>query len=366
MNSGPLKAGLVALCLFLYGMPLKSVAETYNATVPIVRGDVASARDEAIRDILWEAGLQGGALIQSKSALVQEDYVQSTVVNSRFHLRKFKVTQEEILTDRLKITALIEKEDAAPPSCVTSFPMKNIRFEWRGTQGNKISEGARQGSFAFGRLLGQALREEMGPYLLPPEASSQEAVYRLIGTLEISDPPSSLPLQALRPLLSHLPFPLLPTGVQTVRFQFRAADGTLIKELKFPAPTTEFASLERQNLGYATLSQWVLAPEAYSLLNAVKPKLAEGLKCLPTVARIPETGPDGGFAIATDSAAQISREAIIFFASTWPITENGSIDLTRIDGNLRPQKGNGSLNFVGAKRLPGRKYPAKGGYLVFQ
>jgi len=347
---GWLKAIPFLLGLCLSGTPVASLAETYQATARIERGDIAAAREEAIRDILWEAGLQGGSLVQSKAALIQNDTIQSTMVRSHFHLGKFQITHEEILPDRIRITAIVEKRDAPSDVCDGAFPMRNIKFEWRGVQGGGGNEDLQQSGLAFGQSLGLALRQEIPPYLLPIGSSSQEAVYRISAHLEASG--------------SGLGF-IMPE--QAIRIQVWAPTRTLVKDIILPIGSPRLASRESHDLGYAALRKWGLTPEARTILNTIKNRLAEEIRCLPAIARIPETGPDGSFSITTDAARLAGRQAIVFFASNWPVTPDGGVDLMMVDGHLQPQwQGGGTLHFPGGRRLPGRNYPAAGGYLIFQ
>lgn len=349
-STGWLKAASLVLALCFFGMPDSSHADTYHATAPIDKGDVAAAREEAIRDILWEAGLQGGALVQSKAALIQDDYLQSTVVQSRFHLKKFQITREEILPDRVRISAIVEKEDAPSGVCDSAFPMRNIRFEWRGIQGRQGGEDLRQGGIAFGQVLSQALQQEMGPYLASAGNAGQEPVYRIAAYLEVS---------------GHALGFIMPE--QAIRIQIWGPTGAPLKDMSLPIGSTRLANRESHDLGYANLRKWGLTPEAGHFLDVLKTRLAEEIRCLPAIVRIPETGPDGSFSVMADIPPLANRQAIVFFASTWPVAANGGVDLMLVDGHIQPKSHSGGmLHFPGSRRLPGRKYPSPGGYLVFQ
>lgn len=326
-------------------------AETLTATAPIVGGDIAAARADALRDILWEAGVRGNALVFAKAAALGDDYAQSTIVRSSFRLKKFEIVDEEPLGDRLRITAEVERDEATGNRCEAALPLRNIDFVWRGMSGRRIAEANRQGGIIFGATLKDQLGEDLGAYLLPPKLPGREAVYRISGFFESAD--SSLGLTA---------------SVKAIRFQIRAADnGKLVREFSLPAEFGSLASQEKTNLGYAMLRHWELTSAARALLDSVRTRLGDEIRCLPAVARIPATGPDGGFTINTDSASEIGERGLVLFASSWPVTENGGVDLLRVDGFVQPKRiGEKVLQFSGQKQLAGRKYPMPGGYLLFQ
>ena len=68
MPTCPLPACLkpAALALLASLAPL-AWGEPLSATATIVGDDVGAARSEAVREMLWEAGLRAGAVVQSRS-----------------------------------------------------------------------------------------------------------------------------------------------------------------------------------------------------------------------------------------------------------------------------------------------------------
>ena len=151
-----------------------------------------------------------------------------------------------------------------------------------------------------------------------------------------------------------------------LRLQVRGATGErLIKEIRLPAGPSPLARQEERNLGYALLRQWVPTAAARQLASEAARQLAETIRCLPAVLRIPRLEPDGGFSLTTRAPLDLGQRGLVLFFAAWPVAEGGTVDLLQADGYLKPQQvDDHSLRFPGGPRQPGKKYPLGGGYLL--
>ena len=94
-------------------------------------------------------------------------------------------------------------------------------------------------------------------------------------------------------------------------------------------------------------------------------QLAETVRCLPALLRIPRLEPDGGFSLTTRAPLDLGQRGLVLFFAAWPVAEGGTVDLLQADGYLKPQQvDDHSLRFPGGPRQPGKKYPLGGGYLL--
>jgi len=94
-------------------------------------------------------------------------------------------------------------------------------------------------------------------------------------------------------------------------------------------------------------------------------QLAETVRCLPALLRIPRLEPDGGFSLTTRAPLDLGQRGMVLFFAAWPVAEGGTVDLLQADGYLKPQQvDDHSLRFPGGPRQPGKKYPLGGGYLL--
>lgn len=320
-------------------------AEPFSATAQIVGGDVGTARSEALREILWEAGVRGNAVVHSQSALIGGDLHEATLVRSAFRIKKFQITREEIAHDRLLLTADIEQEEAGAAGCAAAVPLQNIAYHWEGIVGGRRSEADDQAGLVLGAAIGHELRASAAAYLQAPGAAQAEAIYRITAALEA---------------------PGHGTADGVLRLQLRGAPvDRLIKEIRLPAGQAPLARQEESNLGYALLRQWVPTAAARQLAAEAARQLAETIRCLPAVLRIPRLEADGSFSLTTRFPMDLGQRGLVLFFAAWPVAEGGTVDLLQADGYLKPQAvDDRSLRFPGGARQPGKKYPLAGGYLL--
>ncbi len=320
-------------------------AEPLSATAQIVGGDVGTARSDTLRQILWEAGLRGNAVVHSQSALIGGDLHENTLVRATFRLKKFQITHEEIAQERLLLTADIEQEETGTDACNAALPLQNIAYAWEGVVGARASAADDHAGMALGTLIGRGLLASAAPYLQDPGAPKDDAIYRIGAALER---------------------PGRETADGVLRLQVRGATtDRLIKEIRLPAGPSPLARQEETNLGYALLRQWVPTDAAGQLASEATRQLAETIRCLPAVLRIPRLEPDGSFSLTTRFPLDLSQRGLVLFFSAWPVAEGGRVDLLQADGYLRPQQiDEHSLRFPGGARRPGSKYPLGGGYLL--
>lgn len=328
---------LASLAPLAWGEPL-------SATVTIIGGDLGAARSEAVREMLWEAGMRADAVVHSRSALIGGDLRESTVVSTRFRLKRFQIVGEEITQGQLRLSAEIEREAADTAGCTPSLPLQNIGYGWEGVAGERASEADEQGGQALGAALEGELRASVAAYLQDPGAPRAEAVYRIGAALE------------------------LPGGTSgaVLRLQLRGSAGDgLIREFRLPAGPAPLARREDTHLGYALLRQWVPTAASLRLAKDAARQLEEVIRCLPALVRIPRLEPDGGFRLPTRFPLDLGQRGLMLFFSAWPVKEGGAVDLLQADGYLTPERvDEHGVRFPGGARLPGRKYPVGGGYLL--
>lgn len=334
-----------ALLALLASLAPLAWAEPFSASAQIVAGDVGTARSEAVREILWEAGMRGGAVVHSQSALIGGSLHETTLVRSAFRIKRFQILHEEIADDRLRLTADIEQEEAAAAGCAAALPLQNIAYAWEGIVGGRASEADDQAGMVLGTAIGRELRASAASYLQTPGAPQADAIYRIGAALE-------------------LPGHAAAGGV--LRLQLRGATvDRLIKEIRLPAGPSPLARQEESNLGYALLRQWVPTAATRQLAGEAARQLAETVRCLPALLRIPRLEPDGGFSLTTRAPLDLGQRGLVLFFAAWPVAEGGTVDLLQADGYLKPQQvDDHSLRFPGGPRQPGKKYPLGGGYLL--
>ena len=345
MPTCPLPACLkpAALALLASLAPL-AWGEPLSATATIVGDDVGAARSEAVREMLWEAGLRAGAVVQSRSALIGGDLRESTVVSTTFRLKRFQIVSEEISQGQLRLSAEVEREPVGVAGCTPSLPLQNIGYGWEGIAGERASEADEQGGQALGAALEGELRARVAPYLQDAGAPRAEAIYRIGAALE------------------------QPGGASgaVLRLQLRGGAGDrLIRELRLPTGPAPLARQQDTHLGYALLRQWVPTAASLRLATDAARQLEEAIRCLPALLRIPPPAPDGSFSLPTRSPLDLGQRGLLLFFSAWPVKEGGAVDLLQADGYLTPERVDGQgVRFPGGARLPGRKYPVGGGYLL--
>lgn len=342
----PARLKCAALAIALAGLASQAWAEPLSAAVQIIGGDVGTARSEALREILWEAGVRGNAVVHNQSALIGGELHETTLVRSAFRIKRFQIIHEEIADDRLLLTADIEQEQAGTAGCAAGLPLQNIAYAWEGIVGGRRSEADDQAGMVLGTAIARELRASAAvSYLQDPGAPQTDAIYRIAAALE-------------RP--GH------GTGDGVLRLQLRGATvDRLITEIRLPAGASPLARQEESNLGYALLRQWVPTAAARQLAGEAARQLAETIRCLPALLRIPRLEPDGGFSLTTRFPLDLGQRGLLLFFAAWPVAEGGTVDLLQADGYLKPQQvDERSLRFPGGTRQPGKKYPLGGGYLL--
>lgn len=341
-----LRKALCLLCL----LPLSAFGESYSGTAVIVDNDVDRARNEAIRDVLWEAGTHSNMEVKTSSALIQGDVSEVAVFNSAFRLKQFAITREEISGNRLHIDVSLDREETGSATCDNRTPLRVVGYEWRGLVNPGVGDDDRiLGSQLVGDALHERISESLGAYLLPQKSSSKP-LYKIAVSMQRS---------------SKNAWSFSAWG--TLRISVTGDDGNVLAEEQLPIESGDFAVRVVQNLGYATLRKWRLTDTAEDLLNRASIHLTQQVKCLPAVVRIPATNPDGSFNIETEFASALIGHSLFFFSDTWPLQRGGGLDLMSIEGVVQPRlESHNTLEFPAKKKLPGRKYPNSGGYLVIQ
>lgn len=352
--SGPyfLPSWRKALCLFMLGfclLPCAAFAEHYSATALIVDNDVDRARNEAIRDVLWEAGARSHLEVKTSAALVQGDASEVAVFNAMFRLKHFAITREEIVGNRLRIEVSLERMDADAGACNHPAPLRMVAYEWRGLTNPGSGDDARMmGGQMVGDALHERLNETLAAYLLP-QLPSAKPLYRIAASMQRSGKGGWFS----------------PWGA--LRLRITGDDGSIVREDELPIDSGDFAIRVTQNLGYATLKKWILTDATEELLNRASALLTQQVKCLPVVAKIPPLNADGSFSLQTEFASTLADRSMFLFSNTWPLQRGGVLDMMTIEGIVRPRlASHDTLEFPAQKKLPGRKYPIAGGYLVIQ
>ena len=339
-------------CLALALSSAAARAEVYSASVTIVDGDVVRAREDAVREVLRDVGLAGDVELRSATALVNQELVESSLLTSRVKLKEFSVSAEEIVGNRLRLVIHVEKERVLPARCEPVLWTKNIDSVWQIAANTTISGELRQAVLLFF----SALRESL--------ASAYPAL------LSVDDAESNSKNPANPPY--HLLASVAPQGAgeqagHLLALNVLGADGATIKALSYALDIKTLMVRQRESLGYANLTRWVLTAEASAQVERIVQELAAALRCLPVVVRIPENGSSARIKIDTVAGQQMSAPSIVFYSDVFPVKADGTIDLLALKGALTVgHSDDAQLYLERPKKIAGRPYPSPGAFLWLQ
>ena len=338
-RSRSLIAGLV---LALFSLALR--AEVYTANVAIIAGDVVRAREDAVREVLRDVGLAGDVELRSATALVNQQLVQSSLLTSRVRLKSFAVVDEEIAGNRLRLTIRVEQEVVAPARCEPVLSAKNIDADWQIAANATISGEQRQAVQLFYTGLREAL------------ASSYPA-------LASAAAPNALPSSPPYHLLASV-VPRDGAAGYRLTVKILGADGTTINAFDEALDLDKLMIRQREALGYANLTRWVLSAEASAQAGRIAQSLAVMLRCLPVVLRVPDGGAGARIKIDTLAGARLGTPSIAFYSDVFPVKSDGMIDLLVLQGALTVGHiDDAQLYLELPKKIAGRPYPSPGAFL---
>jgi hypothetical protein len=324
-------SNLLVWLLCLWVMP--AIAETYSAAVPIVNGNVHQARQEALRQILLDAGQTGGVQVSTSSTMVNMELAESVRLQSNFQLNGFKVIRESVQDGSLVLIAEINKQDKPVESCpAPTVRLRNLEYQWV-RSGNVLDMETEV-------LFRLAMKQEVGRYFsgaLIEENRKNNASYRLQSGL----------------VGSHSFF----GRNLKLRMTFIGPDGMVISQSEFPFEHSNLTEEMVQNIGGAALKQVVLSEQSKKLLVGASVGTAKLFDCFPVIARIPPGGK--GLVINTTTDLNPESPPTLIFSRAWPVKEKGQLDMVLLE------------NFVAIKQIDTKQLildsPSyEAGYLLFQ
>ena len=335
------RAWNLAACFVLALFSLTLRAEVYSANVAIIDGDVVRAREDALREVLRDVALAGEVELRSATALVDQQFVESSLLTSRARLSEFSVVDEEIVGNRLRLSIRVEQQRLAPTRCEPVLWTRNIDAVWQIAASTTISGEARQAVQLF--LAG--LRESLAaayPALADAASGSGDSPYRLVAALVPNDGAAG----------------------HRLAVKIFGADGTTISAFDDALDLDQLMVKRREALGYADLTRWVLTAEASAQVERISRQLAATLRCLPVVVRVAEGGARGSIKIDTVAGQPLSLPAIVFYSEVFPVKADGTIDLLALKGALTISRSDESHLYLQLpKKIAGRPYPSPGAFL---
>lgn len=339
----PIVAAAIVLAL-----PAAARAEVYSADVAIIDGDVVRAREDGVREVLRDVALAGDVELRSATALVNQQFVESSLLTSRARLSEFSVVDEQIVGNRLRLSIRVEQQRVPPTRCEPALWTKNIDAVWQIAADTAISGEPRQAAQLFLSGLRQAL------------AAAYPALQPAAAAFAASD--SAHPLPPYRLLASVAP----RDGAAGYRLAVKVsgADGTTISALDYALDVDRLMVRRREALGYADLTRWVLSDEASAQVARIAQELAATLRCLPVVLRVGENRGRANIIIDTVAGQPLSLPAIVFYADVFPVKADGTIDLLALKGALTVGRSDDAqLSIQLPNKIAGRPYPSPGTFL---
>ena len=339
---------IAGLALALFSLALR--AEDYSASVAIIAGDVVRAREDALREVLRDVGLAGDVELRSATALVNQQLVQSSLLTSRVKLKAFSVVDEQISGNRLRLTVRVEQEVVAPARCEPVLWVKNIDATWQIAANTTVSGEQRQAVLLFFSGLREALSSSY-PALTSAAVDAPHSF--------ASSPSASLPYHLLASVV-----PQDGAAGHLLAVKILGADGATINALDYAIDLDQLMVRQRESLGYASLTRWVLSAEASAQVELIAQALSATLRCLPVVVRVPEGGSNRRIKIDTVAGAKQSQPSIVFYSDVFPVKADGTIDLLALQGALTVgQRDDAQLYLELPKKTAGRPYPSPGAFL---
>jgi hypothetical protein len=336
------RGSMVAAGLILALLSAALRAEVYSANVAIIDGDVVRAREDALREVLRDVALAGEVELRSATALVDQQFVESSLLTSRARLSEFSVVDEEIVGDRLRLAIRVEQQRLPPTRCEPVLWTKNLDAVWQIAANTTISGEARQAV----QLFFSGLRESLAaayPGLADAAAStSSDAPYRLVAAVAPND------------------------GAAGHRLAVKVfgADGTTISAFDDALDLDKLMVRRRESLGYADLTRWVLTAEASAQVERISRQLAAMLRCLPVVVRVADGGSRANIKIDTVAGQPLSLPSIVFYSDVFPVKADGTIDLLALKGALTVSRSDETHLYLQLpKKVAGRPYPSPGAFL---
>lgn len=322
---------------------LNCLADSFSAQAPIIDGDLAQARQFALRQILNDASLSGHIDIVAASAQVGQQFKQRTLISSQSRVRAIRVLSESVENSILTLSLEMDIESKAPSTCSPRFLSRHTTVAL--TQAiNALPPGeAREKAGLFLERLSQHL-PNLSPLIWPGHETAESPSY----ILEVELPRT---------------YPLDPDW----KFHLSGANGKRITTLNYPLGKETLASRQTVSLGYANLRKLALTRHGENLAGQIAQDIAAILRCLPVVVAIPgEFSGDEIRLSGTPGNQPSSSPVFALYSERFPVTANGRIDLLRIDRILDVRTDDTGTLLIRTSRTKATPGLTPGGFIVLQ
>ena len=335
------------LLCFAISLPSFSCwSDEYSASATIVGGDIQQAKQTAIREVLRDVGLTGDVEVRSATSMINDNIVQASLVSSRLRITDLSVVEEKVVGKTLNVTIRVQTQRLQSAVCEPPIWINNVELVLQVSRNSMISGATWDGVNLFFSALRDALTGAY-PGIVAPNAGIANRPYQLVGTIEREDT-TNKPVHALA-------------------FKLQGGDGAIIKQWRYTLDVSNIATKKRQSLGYADLERLVLTPDSLMQTTRIGDDLSAVLRCMPVVARIPDSVLDGKIRIKTINGMKSAAPTLVFFSDRFPVKEDGLVDLLVIGGTLEANKiGENDIYVDIPKKIAGQPFPSPGAYLLLQ
>ena len=328
---------------------LNCLADSFSAQAPVIDGDLAQARQFALRQILNDASLTGPIDVVAASAQVGQQFKQRTLISSQSRIQEIRVISESLDQDVLTLTLEITLDSKSPNTpCSPPFLTRQTAFAFSQAL-NSLPPGEHSET---ARLFLNRLSEHL-TYRSPTLWPSHEPVENPGYTLEVLIPKDSR---------------IDPNWT----FRLLGADAKTITALDYPLGKERLASRQTVSLGYANLKKLALTRHGESLSSQIAEDLADVLNCLPVVIVVPEGFAGDALRVSGVPQGKTARSpAFAFYSRNFPVDVNGRIDPLRIDSILEIHSEDPENLYIlpgSTKKSPDKKNPGliPGGFVILQ
>lgn len=310
MRAWSIKPLLRACCLILLlGFALSSEAARYQASAPILNGDVHKARREALHLILLEAGQSGHLQLSTASTLINTELAEAVRLQSSATLSSFKVVQEMQEGDLLTLAAEIVLSDTNTTSeCCASAPLqiRNLSYQWQKPASPIDPETETLLRLAMRhevtRKLGNFLTDSTQAYQLRIQLQGHHRLFR--STLK-----------------------LVATLV--------GADGQTIHTQEYPFNAWRLTENVAQDIGGATLLKPALSPATQQWFAEAISVATQQYHTLPVI--LPVSAAQQEVTIYPVQPYNPEQSPTLVFCKTWPVKARGEVDLLQLNTFIRPK-----------------------------
>ena len=338
----------LALAMLMSIMASAACADTAVGTAQIVNGDIPSARQSALKDALWNAGMESDISVATRSASIGSQHQDVILVSQQEQIGQLKIDSESIEDGRLTLhISFTRKAAGVKQTCAEeSFGLGNVKIDWLFPR--QISHTLRNtDAQALLRMrLEQLLHGDARDWLA--NAGAATPVFRLALSLLTQD-------GGWFGKESH-----------SLHYDVLGPEDMVIASGDISLGKGDISRRAKYELGYANLSRLELSPATEAALSQASKAISAVLRCLPAVARI-VLDSDGKASVRLGKfAGSVQDNSLLFFSPAFPIKAGGAIDMAAISGNMRVDNTQAGLTTL--KLLPGAGVkPQTGltGYVTF-